>query len=70
MSDADKLKKILALGKDDERQMMQFGPQIADWSTTFYENYVLMIDRNFLEERFVKLETLAKDIIMKNMGDF
>ena len=71
MSDADKqAEKNLGVRKDDERQMMQFGPQIGGLIQRSMRIMSQGLDRNSLEERFVKLETLAKDIIMEEYGDF
>lgn len=71
MSDADKqAEKNLGVRKDDKRQMMQFGPQIGGLIQRSMRIMSQGLDRNSLEERFVKLETLAKDIIMEEYGDF
>ena len=70
MSNADKqAQKNLGIRKDDPRQMMQLGPRIMGLVDTSQRLMKQGLNREDLEERYVKIETLAKDIILEKYSD-
>ncbi len=54
---------------DDPRQMNQYGPQIMRLIGQSQQIMMQGLDRRQLEERFVKLETLAKNIVLAEYGE-
>jgi hypothetical protein len=59
----------LGVNIDDPRQMNQYGPQIMQLIGQSQQIVMQGLDRRQLEERFVKLETLAKNIVLAEYGE-
>lgn len=59
----------LGINIDDPRQMGQYGPQIMQLIGQSQQIMSQGLDRQQLEERFVKLETLAKNIVLAEYGE-
>ena len=70
MGDAERQARTnLGVRLDDPRQMNQYGPQIMRLIGQSQQIMMQGLDRRQLEERFVKLETLAKDIVLAEYGE-
>lgn len=59
----------LGVNIDDPRQMNQYGPQIMQLIGQSQQIVMQGLDRRQVEERFVKLETLAKNIVLAEYGE-
>jgi hypothetical protein len=59
----------LGVNIDDPRQLREYGPQLMSLVGQSQQIMQQGLDRRQLEERFVKLETLAKNIVLAEYGE-